>query len=90
MSYIDREKLIAEYDRVHKGPPGGARKLMSNAPAEDVVKVVRCKDCKYYRSIMPGRLGERDYEYTDACTYATTLVMKVQPDHYCSFRVRKH
>ena len=31
---IDREKLIAEYDRVHVGPPGGARKLMEDA--EDV------------------------------------------------------
>ena len=45
MSYIDREKLIAEYDRVHIGPPGGARKLMVDAPAADVVEVVRCKDC---------------------------------------------
>jgi hypothetical protein len=31
---IDKDKLIAEYDRVHQGPPGGARKLM--AEAEDV------------------------------------------------------
>lgn len=45
--YIDADKLIAEYDRVHKGPPGGARKLMIEAPVEDVVKVVRCKDCKH-------------------------------------------
>ena len=34
MSLIDKEKLIAEYDRVHIGPPGGARKLMTEA--EDV------------------------------------------------------
>ena len=34
MSLIDKEKLIAEYDRVHIGPPGGARKLMEEA--EDV------------------------------------------------------
>ena len=31
---IDKDKLIAEYDRVHQGPPGGARKLMEDA--EDV------------------------------------------------------
>ncbi len=37
--YIDREKLIAEYDRVHIGPPGGARKLMEDAPTADVVEV---------------------------------------------------
>ena len=37
--YIEREALIAEYDRVHKGPAGGARKLMVEAPAADVVEV---------------------------------------------------
>ena len=37
--YIEREALIAEYDRVHEGEPGGARKLMVDAPAADVVEV---------------------------------------------------
>ena len=37
--YIEREALIAEYDRVHKGPAGGARKLMVDAPSADVVEV---------------------------------------------------
>ena len=46
--YIDREALIAEYDRVHIGAPGGARKLMVDAPAADVEEVVRCKDCRHY------------------------------------------
>ena len=45
--YIDVDKLIAEYDKVHIGPPGGARKLMVDAPTADVVEVVRCKDCKH-------------------------------------------
>lgn len=44
--YIDVDKLIAEYDRVHIGVAGGARKLMVEAPTADVVEVVRCKDCK--------------------------------------------
>lgn len=43
--YIDVDKLIAEYDRVHIGVAGGARKLMVEAPTADVVEVVRCKDC---------------------------------------------
>ena len=30
---ISRKALIAEYDRLHIGPPGGARKLMEEAPA---------------------------------------------------------
>ena len=38
--YIEREALIAEYDRVHIGEAGGARKLMVEAPACDVVEVV--------------------------------------------------
>jgi hypothetical protein len=29
---IDANALIAEYDRVHVGPPGRARKLIENAP----------------------------------------------------------
>ena len=44
--YIEREALIAEYDRVHVGAAGGARKLIKDFPAADVVEVVRCKDCK--------------------------------------------
>lgn len=37
--YIERGALIAEYDRVHIGPAGGARKLMVDAPAADVTEV---------------------------------------------------
>ena len=36
---ISRKALIAEYDRVHIGPPGGARKLMEDAPAVDAVPI---------------------------------------------------
>ena len=46
---IDANALIAEYDRVHIGAPGGARKLMEDAPEVDAVEVVRCKDCKWCR-----------------------------------------
>ena len=37
---IDANALIAEYDRVHIGAPGGARKLMEDAPTVDAVEVV--------------------------------------------------
>ena len=30
---VDREELLAEYDRQHVGPPGGARKIMVEAKA---------------------------------------------------------
>ena len=32
MSLIERERLLAEYDKAHVGPPGGARKLIEEAP----------------------------------------------------------
>ena len=38
---ISRSALLAEYDRVHVGEPGGARKLIAEAPAVDAVEVVR-------------------------------------------------
>ena len=47
---ISRSALIAEYDRVHVGAPGGARKLMQDAPAVEAVEVVRCKDCIHQRT----------------------------------------
>lgn len=31
--YLDRELLLAEYDRRHEGPPGGARKMIAEFPA---------------------------------------------------------
>lgn len=43
--YIEREALLAAYDAAHKGPPGGARKLIAEAPAADVATVVRCQNC---------------------------------------------
>lgn len=38
---ISRAWVLAEYDRQHKGPPGGARKIMEEAPAVDAVPVVQ-------------------------------------------------
>lgn len=37
--YIERGALLTEYDRVHVGPPGGARKLIEEAPAVEVAPV---------------------------------------------------
>ena len=50
MDYISREEILAEYDRQHKGPSGGARKMIETWPAADVASVVRCKDCIAYES----------------------------------------
>ncbi len=58
---ISRKALIAEYDRVHIGPPGGARKLMEDAPAVDAVPVVHGRLEQYvpttaWRCNMCGRM----------------------------------
>ena len=59
--YVSRQYLLDEYDRQHQGPPGGARKIIAQAPAEDVVPVrhgkwthkpdvygvVYCSECNY-------------------------------------------
>ena len=47
---ISRSALLAAYDAAHKGPPGGARKLIQEAPGVDAVPVVRCKDCIHYNN----------------------------------------
>lgn len=64
-----------------------------NAPADDVddagKKIVRCKDCKYYRAIIMARIGEEFREMSNGCIHASVETIKVFPDHYCSFGVRK-
>lgn len=55
--YIERAALLAEYDQVHIGPPGGARKLIEEAPPADVVPVVHGR-WTFYSSY-----GEDEYEY---------------------------
>ena len=36
---IRRKALLEAYDKAHKGPAGGARKLMEEAPAVDAVEL---------------------------------------------------
>ena len=38
--YVSRKWLLDEYDKRHKGTPGGARKMIEEAPAADVRPVV--------------------------------------------------
>lgn len=66
---IDRGELLAEYDRVHVGEPGNARKLIAEAPAVDAVEVVRCKDCKFgQKPTVCARLGTVIKSH-DFCNY---------------------
>ena len=47
---ISRAYVLAEYDRQHKGPPGGARKIIEDAPAVDAIPVewLEARKTKYY------------------------------------------
>ena len=38
MEYVEREAVLAEYDKQHEGPPGRARKIIETFPAADVVE----------------------------------------------------
>lgn len=88
--YVSRQYLLNEYDRQHKGPPGGARKIIAEAPAEDVAQVVMCKDCKHvYCRIYHGW---QEPIYT--CTHLRSRWninndLEVNPDDFCSYGERK-
>lgn len=79
---IDANALIAEYDRVHIDEPGKARKLMEDAPTINAVKVIRCRDCKYF--------GVYKYSGNMYCTNNNGYGFPNQkPDDFCSRGERK-
>lgn len=69
--YIEREALIAEYDRVHEGPAGGARQLMIDAPAADVTEVKRgyWKDTEYGTCSVCDRSISEIYDADSSMAY---------------------
>lgn len=83
--YIERDALIAEYDRVHVGAPGGARKLMEDAPAADVVEVVRCDKCKHLSAHNSPTL----YAYCEKTHFRFEPFQTDTRTHYCGFGERK-
>ena len=75
---IDANALIAEYDRVHIGEPGKARKLIADAPTVDAVEVVRCRDCKYHEDThVTG--------FEHCCLYGLTM----RYNDFCSYGKRE-
>ena len=49
---IDRDALIRAYDAAHVGPPGGARKLMEEAPV--AAEVVYCREGRHREALQDG------------------------------------
>lgn len=82
---ISRSALIAEYDRVHVGPPGGARKLMEDAPAVDAVPVVRCKECKRCFETRT----KRNKQLVRLCMRKGGDGVHVNADDFCSYGKRR-
>ena len=58
MRLIDADALIAEYDRVHIGQAGGARKLMVDAPTVDAVHRETLAQVMWERDVAMGQLEE--------------------------------
>lgn len=73
MRLIDRDALLAAFDAAHKGPSGGVRKLIEQAPIVDAVPVVhgRWKATK---------AGGPNYPFWDSrcseCGYTTSIVTR--------------
>ena len=67
MEYISREEILAEYDRQHKGPAGGARKIMETWPAADVALVRRGKWEDGYSVAFCSVCGEQSEWRTPYC-----------------------
>ena len=70
--YIDREKLIRDLIDNRCFYPAIVKNAIENAPTEDVVKVVRCKDCKNIASTEYGGfccLKNEGVAYNDYCSY---------------------
>ena len=86
MSYIEREKAIAEIDKGNLlvgNNAEWAKEILHRTPTADVVEVVRCKDCKH--STTYELWNGRPYI---ACIY-NGLISEVSADHYCSYGERR-
>lgn len=82
--YIEREALLATYDSAHEGPPGGARKLMANAPAADV-EPVRAELRKIVRQLHKEyEKAQRQPFVRDPLAYALYQVWKAADGGSCN------
>lgn len=83
--YIDKDKLLAKYKSDLEYPANpliwGVVEAVEKAPEEDdVVEVVRCKDCKYYQDNNGG------YPHPE-CRWSHDETPN--EDDYCSYGERK-
>ena len=77
MRPIDGDALLAEYDRLHEGPPGGARKLIEIAPTIEPERkkgawinegrIIRCNKCKIGYAAVKGMKSALTYNFCPNC-----------------------
>lgn len=89
MRLVDVDALIAEYDRVHVGKPGGARKLMVEAPIIDAVPVIRCKDCIYWKRYCRVVDGVTSHHVCGRKRELDGAMHRSKADDFCSWAERK-
>lgn len=78
--YIDADKLIAEYDRVHIGPAGGARKLMEDAPTADVVEV-KHGEWIYHECVSSYEGAISGYSCSECCIFVDEEIFDADSFH---------
>lgn len=95
--YIDREALVAKFDRMGLGEHSfiekvfsdGVRTIIAEMPAADVVPVVRCGDCKHSREL--DRSDRYEDSFVDGCLWC--MVGRgdgVLPDQFCDYGEREN
>lgn len=82
---MSKKKYIEANDLMKHLPnepyKGAIRRVLQQAPAADVVEVVRCRDCKYYDSYYISC----DHERHDHQEFRVVQ----EPDDYCSYAERR-
>lgn len=80
---IERQALLEEYDRLHVGEPGRARKMIEDAPSAQS-EIIRCKDCKFWKKY--GYINGKP-EFLPKCGFNQIYTSK---DDFCSRAERKN
>jgi hypothetical protein len=75
---VDFSPLKDDFDRVR------AKVIIMGQPTAEVVKVVRCKDCKYCNKY--AKWNGTDYY---GCNFNVADIYEIEPTHFCSCGERK-
>ena len=84
--YIKKETAYRAImgERPEAREPSWFAELVLEIPAEDVVEVVHCRDCKHWHKIESSLIGE-----TMCCTAQGCMNVRKEPDDFCSYGERK-